>query len=213
QSFGESEYTAVTLKAEKRWNGKYQVRAHYTWSQDKDTDSNERSATTVTVSDPSNPRYDWGLAERDVENRVVISGMVELPWEIQLSGIFEYRDGRPYDPTDSGFDFEACGFTSLGFNCPNARPVVDGNILARNSFRNDSIQKVDLRLSKFFDVKDLRIGLFAEGFNIFDENSWEMPFGFRGDRQRDPNQADFGIASEIVTTPRQYQFGIRLSFR
>ncbi len=213
QSFGESEYTAVTLKAEKRWNGKYQIRAHYTWSQDKDTDSNERSATTVTVSDPSNPRYDWGLAERDVENRVVISGMVKLPWEIQLSGIFEYRDGRPYDPTDAGFDFAACGFTSLGFNCPNARPVVDGNVLARNSFRNESIQKVDLRLSKFFDVKDLRIGLFAEGFNIFDENSWEMPFGFAGDNQRDPTHADFGIASNIVTTPHQYQFGVRLSFR
>ncbi len=213
RSFGESEYTAVTLKVEKRWNGRYQLRAHYTWSQDKDTDSNERSATSVTVSSPNDPRYDWGLAERDVENRLLLSGMVELVWGIQLSGIAEYRDGRPFDPTDSSFDFAACGFTSLGFNCPNARPVVDGQVLARNSFRDESIQRVDLRLSKYFDLGDVRIGVFGEAFNVFDDNSWEVEGGFSGDRQRDPNHADFGLADDIVTTPRQYQLGVRLSFR
>ena len=50
QSIGESEYQAVTLKINKRFSGRTSFQAHYTWAEDMDTDSNERSATDVTVS-------------------------------------------------------------------------------------------------------------------------------------------------------------------
>ena len=223
QSIGESEYTAVTLKTGKRFNGKYQIQAHYTWSEDLDTDSNERSATGQTVSiggaDRSlwNPKYDWGPSVRDVPSRLVISGLVMLPWEVKLSGIAEYRSGRPFNPTDSGFDFRACGFTALGFNCVDARPVdSNGNVYGRNAFRNESFKKVDLRLSKLFKVGDrYDIDVFAEVFNLFDDQAFEVGDGFTADRQRDPDPdfADqFGLGSTRVQLPRAYQFGVRFSF-
>ncbi len=209
KSIGESEYTALTLKVNKRFNGRYQFQAHYTWSEDKDTDSNERSATSVTVSNPNDIRYDWGLSSRDVENRLVLSGLVVLPGDVRVSGIIEYRDGTPYSLVDGANDFSYCGGSRLGFNCPDTRPVVNGQVVARNSARNESISRVDLRVSKFFEVGNVVIDIFGEGFNLLDENS----FAVTGFSQRDPADDEFGLAGTLITTPRQFQLGVRLSFK
>ncbi len=214
RSIGESEYKAVTLKLNRRYAGRFQLQAHYTWSEDKDTDSNERSATGVTVSDPSNPRFDWGLAERDVENRLVVSGLIELPGKVRISGIAEYRSGRPWSAVDPGADFAYCGFGALGFNCVEAYAVDDrGLLIPRNAFRNESITRLDMRISKLFAIgSKYDIEIFGEVFNLFDQNSFELVGGFGGQRQRDPSNAEFGLADARVTTPRQVQLGARLSF-
>ena len=78
QSRGESEYQAVTLKVNRRFTGRYQMGAHYTWGKERDTDSNERSATGVTISDTGNLDYDWGLSDRDVKHRLVVTGMIQF---------------------------------------------------------------------------------------------------------------------------------------
>ena len=213
QSIGESEYTAATLKVQRRFSGRYQLQAHYTWSRDEDTDSNERTATDVTVSVPNNPGYDRGLSDRDVKNRLVVSGVVELPLGFRVSGIAEYRSGRPYNPTDAGFDFAACGGSALGFNCTDARPVVNGQVLERNSFRDESVERVDVRLSKQFAfAQRYEVELFVEVFNLFDDNFFAVERGFSGDNERDPSSATFGLADDLITTPRQVQLGGRFRF-
>ncbi len=104
----------------------------------------------MTVSDPSNPNYDFGLSSRDVTDRLVVSGLVDLPGGLRLSGAAEYRSGTPWTATDQDVDFTYCG---SGFgNCPDARAVINGQLVARNSFRNDSVQKVDMRLTKSFSI-------------------------------------------------------------
>ncbi len=213
QSIGESEYQALTFKVHRRFSGRYQFQAHYTWSQDEDTDSNERTATDVTVSVPNDPNYDWGLSDRDVKNRLVVSGLVELPLGFRVSGIAEYRSGRPYNPTDSGFDFAACAGFALGFNCPDARPVVNGEVVARNAYRNESVERLDVRVSKLFNFTDnYQFELFVEVFNVFDDNFFAVDGSFSGDSERDPNTATFGLADTLITTPRQIQLGGRFRF-
>ena len=221
QSVGESEYTAITIGMRRRFSagGKipYTVQGHYTWSEDKDTDSNERSATGVTLSsyqpqgmDLGNfdKNYDWGLSDRDVENRFLISGLVEFPYEIRLSGIVEYRDGRPWTAVDGAADFAYCGFGNLGFNCNDVRAVINGERQQRNNRRSESISKVDLRLSKLFSTGNTVFDVFFEAFNVFDENS----FGVGGFDQRDATGDTFGIADTITTVPRQYQIGVRVRY-
>ena len=202
----------MTLKINKRFNGKYQLNAHYTLSEDRDTDSNERSATGVSVSDPNNIGYDWGLSDRDVENRLVVSGMYQLPWGFQVSGIFENRSGRPYNPFDSSFDFAACGFGRLGFNCTDARPVdANGNVLERNSFRSESVQRLDLRVSKLFDFGNrYEVEVFAQVFNAFDDTAFEVASGFGG--QSDPTDSEFGLGSTRVLQAKQWEVGARFKF-
>ena len=212
QSRGESEYQAVTLKVKRRFTGRYNFGAHYTWGKDRDTDSNERSATGVTISDLGNLDYDWGLSNRDVKHRLVVTGMVQLPLDFQISGIVNYQSGTPFTAVDGGVEFAYCGFFSLGFNCPDPRAVIDGNLVARNSFRNESIQTVDLRVGKFFRFgDDLRLDLFFEAFNVFDENSFSVGFGQRNVEGGEVPD-DFGIPSGLRTRPRQLQLGARFSF-
>ena len=210
QSRGESEYQAVTLKVKRRFTGRYNLGAHYTWGKDRDTDSNERSATGVTISDLANLDYDWGLSNRDVKHRLVVTGMVQLPADFQISGIVNYQSGTPYTAIDNGLDFPYCG--SVGFNCPDQYAVIDGNLVGRNSFRNESIQTIDVRVGKFFRFgEDLRLDIFLEAFNLFDQNSFGV-----GTNQRDVRGGvvddDFGIPSFLTTRPRQMQLGGRFSF-
>ena len=210
QSRGESEYQAVTLKVNRRFTGRYQMGAHYTWGKDRDTDSNERSATGVTISDTGNLGYDWGLSDRDVKHRVVVTGMIQLPADFQISGIVNYQSGTPYTLVDSGVDFAYC--SSVGWNCPDYRAVMNGVVVGRNSERNESIQTIDLRLGKFFRFGDgLRLDVFIEAFNLFDQNSFGVGFGQRNVRNGNVSD-DFGIPSFLTTRPRQMQVGGRFSF-
>lgn len=210
QSRGESEYQAITIKANRRFTGRYQFGAHYTWGKDRDTDSNERSATGVTISDTGNLDYDWGLSDRDVKHRLVVTGMIQLPADFQISGILNYQSGYPYTLVDSGFDRVACGFPI--FNCPDPYAIMDGVLVGRNTERNESIQTVDLRVGKFFRFgDDMRLDVFVEAFNLFDQNSFGVGFG-----QRNINNGNvpdtLGIPSFLTTRPRQLQIGGRFSF-
>ena len=208
RSIGESEYTAVTLGIKKRYNGRYQFQAHYTWSEDEDTDSNERSATSVTLSDITNPRYDYGLSDRDVENRFLVSGLYVLPFDIRVSGVFEYRDGTPYTALDDGFNVP----NYPGAFGPDARAVINGQVVGRNTFRNDSVTRVDLRLSKIFNVSDWDFEVYAQAFNLLDEHTFNV-----GGSQAFPTEdgivnPEFGIGDGRVTTPRTIELGFRIGF-
>jgi len=211
-SIGESEYTAITIKAGKRFSDRYQLNAHYTWSEDMDTSSNERSATGIDVSDPTNLRYDWGPSNRNVENRFVLSGLVILPWDIKLSGILEFRDGTPWTATDNNLlEDDYCPHS----NCPDILGVINGQRVTRNSFENDSIERVDIRLSKFFDFGSWDIDLFAEVFNALDENTFFVNGNERQVTTGDglSGNPEFGIPDNLITTPRQFQIGARVSFK
>ncbi len=210
QSRGESEYQAVTLKVNRRFTGRYQFNAHYTWGKDRDTDSNDRSATGVTISDTANLDYDWGLSGRDVTHRLVATGMIQLPADFQISGIVNYQSGNPYTAIDNGLDFPYCG--SVGFNCPDQYAVIDGNLVGRNSFRNESIQTVDVRVGKFFRFGEgLRLDVFVEAFNLLDQHSFAVCTNQR-DVRGGVVADDFGIPCGRVTSWRQLQLGVRFSF-
>ncbi len=210
QSRGDSEYQAITIKANRRFTGRYTFGAHYTWGKDRDTDSNERSATGVTISDTGNLDYDWGLSDRDVEHRLVVTGMIQLPADFQISGILNYQSGYPYTLVDSGVDFAYC--SSVGWNCPDYRAVMGGLVVGRNTERNESIQTIDVRVGKFFRFGDgMRLDVFVEAFNLFDENSFGVGFGQRNIRNGEVPDT-LGIPSFLTTRPRQMQIGGRFSF-
>lgn len=209
RAIAESEYRALTLSLRRRFSGRYSLQAHYTWSEDEDTDSNERSAGSVTVSDNDDVGYDFGLSDRDIEHRLVITGHVELPVGFRLSGIVEYRSGWPWTPRDPDRELQ----NYPGGNGPAPRAILGGAVTGRNSRRNESVQKVDLRLAKRFAAGRWEIELLGEVFNLFDANSFTVGGSQREptDRAGQPNP-EFGIPGNLVTSQRQYQLGARLSF-
>ena len=88
-----------------------------------------------------------------------------------------------------------------------------GNVLGRNTFRNGSVENLDLRLSKFFEFGNGKsVDVFFEVFNVFDDQAFRVCNGFGCDDQRDPTEAEFGLASSRVTQPQIYQIGGRFSW-
>ena len=206
----------MTLGVQKRFSDGFQLNAHYTWSQDKDTDSNERSATGLTMTNGADPGFDYGFSERDIQHRFVLSGLLELPLDFQLSGILTLRSGSPYTGRRDGFGDAYSNHPGFDVAARAVDPNT-GRLVERNGFRNDGVQNLDLRLSKFFMVQEVRIDLFAEAFNVFDTKNFSLGTGdFTGiggalqlrDGSANP---EFGLA-DTRWPSRQFQLGARVRF-
>ncbi len=220
-SDGESKYQAITLKANRRFAGIYSFQAHYTWSKDKDHDSNEREATDLTVSNFEDPDYDWGYSDRNVENRFVALGTVDLPLGFLIGGTFTWQDGSPWTAVDSNVLMPNCP-TRV---CPAPRAIIDGRLVGRNTFQNESITRLNLRASWGYELAEARlIEVFVEVFNLFNQNSFSVDNTFNlsndpfdAENQQFPTingvaNPEFGIADNLVTNPRSIQLGARFRF-
>ena len=82
-SEGVSSYNALQVDVNRRFSGGLALRGVYTWSKTLD-DGDSLNATAANnavalLSNPFNPRADWGLATFDVRNAAAISATYALP--------------------------------------------------------------------------------------------------------------------------------------
>ncbi len=82
-SEGVSQYNALQVDVNHRFNSGLSFRGVYTWSKTLD-DGDSLNATTsannvALLSDPYNPKVDWGLASFDVRNSAAINASYLLP--------------------------------------------------------------------------------------------------------------------------------------
>ncbi len=123
-SIASSSYNALQVDLNRRFNSGLVVRGAYTWSKTLD-DGDSLNATTsgnqpALLSNPFNPRADWGLASFDVRNAAVISASYALPfgkghgfahtvaggWTVNsvvtLQGGFPFSPLLSYNPSNNG---------------------------------------------------------------------------------------------------------------
>jgi len=124
ESAGNSSYNALWVTAEKRFAKGLQFNANYSWS--KSIDENSRNYQGVVIQDSYNIRGDRGLSDFDARNRVVISGIYELPFHgnrlkdgWQLSLVETTQSGNPLN-----FHTANSSFTGNA----NLRPNVSGPV-------------------------------------------------------------------------------------
>jgi len=168
-----SEYNALVLQANRRFNRGLQFQASYTFA--RSTDTNQNSATFTQSNSPFDVfdrSLDNGPSNFDIRHKFVVSA-VYAPnlykggnslYKYLLNGwsiapIYTYYSGRPFDGTVSG---TVAGRNLNGTNGDNRFPLNP-----RNSFRLPSLHNLDLRLSKRFRFTErYNLELLAEGFNI-----------------------------------------------
>lgn len=138
----------------------------------------------------------------DERQRVVVSGIAQLPLGFQFSGIGIAASPRPFAVTD-GRDINGSGlFTD---DWPN------GERIQRTEGGWDHMYRtVDLRLVKNFNIGTQRVQLSGEVFNLFNWVNWAGYSGQIRDRSGNP-LASFGLPSGALA-PRQAQMGIRYEF-
>jgi len=196
---GKSEYTGLYLNFNKRFSRGWSLDVAYTLSKaTADTDSmggdmniDAGSITLPWTYDPDCWERAYGRTTYDARHKLTVTGLADLPWGLQLSGLFFYRSGFPWNAI-YGDDPNLDGMTG---------DYVDHN---RNSREGFDEMWLNLRLSKFFRFDRLSFQLFAEGFNITNRANYWTVNNIYG-------TAGFGNPI-TASDPRLIQLGIRIDW-
>ncbi len=186
ESSAKSLYQGITFGLTKRFTNNFQFQVNYLLSWDKSDDDNERDPFTFRYADPRDlgPEYNW--SDRDQRHRFNAFATFDLPYDIMISPIVQYRSAQPISEVNRG---------------------TFPNIIKRNTLRLDNeLFTFDFRATKTFKINEkVSIEGIFEAFNLFNNRnprSLPRPLTFNFD----------GTVSAGFGEPRQAQIGVRLKF-
>jgi len=147
---------------------------------------------------------DKGPSDLALNHTFLAHGIVQLPWTIEISGIFRAQSGFHYTkgPADGGSDFDGDGL----FNGEGLSFAGQNLDLAHNFYTAPSYFNVDMRIAKKFKIGE-RVSAQAlfEFFNIFNKGNTAAVQGLDG---TDPA---FGTTTQRLPG-REGQIGLRIEF-
>jgi carboxypeptidase family protein len=184
-----STYEAAMIRIARESRRGLSLHAHYTYAHAMDWNPNESTLVSGSdIFDPANFAGEYGVSNLDVRHSAAITAIFSAPWKLHnlaghigngwmLSGIGQFRGGLPYTMRTSGSLPEL--FTTSGAAIAGLGPGMNGSggdnrvyCVGRNTFRYPNTWKADLRLSKRFDLGDMReLEILAESFNLFNHQN------------------------------------------
>ena len=221
QPIGLFTYKALLVRLEKRLSHRYQYQLSYTLAKQ---DSNAATPDTVgiglggSITDLYNPGWDIGPANNDRRHAVVLSGAAQLPADIVVGAIWNFRTTTPFSAR-AGVDLNGDGQSTgggagVGGNYPTDYvPGTTKNmgnrdttamLAAVNAYRatlnlapipesqieNNVLSQLDLRLSKAFNTgRGTKVELIGQVFNVLGRDNLG------------------GLSSQYITNVRSDSFG------
>jgi len=239
-SDGNSYYNAMNLELKKRFSTNIQFLASYTWAHSIDDSSDLQ--TLLKPQNNRNFAAERSDSLFDQRHRFVFSGVFGAPnsWKnsggfygfldgFTLAPIVEWSSGRPFNilaPGDANGDFQSSNErpsylpdgtlcqTAVDPGCFQGIFPLDPN-LPRNYGITHSYFSVDARLSyRTHLTENVKLDFIAEGFNLFNRfneaagNPFYNVVNSFGERKGNKYYSQPTAAFD----PRQFQFGLRLSF-
>jgi hypothetical protein len=208
---GRSKYKALVLSINGALEGGHLLTGSVTFADKKNiADDFFPVLQSGYPNDPSDLAAEWGHGQSDEEIRVVLSGVLRLPWGMTIAPIYEYGSGQPWNHI-LGYDYNGDGMAS-------DRPTG----VVRNSEDGPSYQQLSLRLTKtFFFAETGQLDLILESFNLFDHTNYDVTSVdnaefFLGPTVTNPDQSyveNPGFGEYRATlSPREIQLGLRYRF-
>lgn len=194
----EREFTALYVKLDKAYtrDSGWGVNIAYTLSKSEQNGGNDNFCFDCFSVESSPVRS----SANDERHRIVANGIVDLPWNMQLSGILTLGSGTPFDVFDgSGSQFR--------YRPYGAYPEKE-NFFIPNAF---AYRNLDLRLTKTVPVEGIgEFQVYVDAINIFDFYNYSGFDGGTGSAAS-PN-VNFGRPSSVLFPTRTFQIGARYSF-
>jgi len=231
-SDGNSNYNALSVELKKRFSRNFQFLGSYTWSHSIDDSSDLQ--TLLLPQDNRNFRAERANSLFDQRHRFVFSAVVTSPdaWrtgdglhkflaDFTVAPIIEISSGRPFNILSNQ---DTNNDQSNQTDRPNV--AADGTLVVPAAFNSGSLgrdagithgfQSLDLRLMRTVRLGErVKLNLIAEGFNMFNRFNEGAVSGFIDDvnafKQRAGNGAYYSRPTASFD-PRQFQFGVKLSF-
>ncbi len=201
QDSGDSSfYDALKVAFAKRMSHHFTVEANYTWSKAISDSDNFREGDSLHV-DPTNMKFDRGLADQDRRHNFALYGLLDLPMGFRFGSVFRAISSFPYTGrvgSDANGD---------GDGGARDRP----GLLGRNTFSGFRNVNLDANLSKRFRVRE---GHTLEGrfevFNLLNHRNVTSVNNVIGLNAAAP-PASFGTPTAIGPN-RQFQLAVRYDF-
>jgi hypothetical protein len=197
-------YRGVTFGVRKRFTHHFQFDAQYTYSHDRDDDSNERDPFTFRYANLYNLKAEYSLSDRDEAHKFNAYGLGDLPFGFKGNFRIQQHSAEPETDNVNG--------TGAGAPCSinNSRTrFVNGTDCGRNHLRKDNAFFVlDFGLARPFSFHDNKFQLVprAEVFNTFNNTNNLNPLS-------SPALFDFsGFLRVGVGDPLQAQLSLRFVF-
>ena len=220
QSTGEQDYLALSTGLTRRFRDNFQGGVTYTLMFFKNDDT---TGWGYFPNNPFNPADDWARSTDFQRSTLRLNGIWQLPWDVSLAGAYFYGSGNYYatEVSTGGFSKPASdNRLNSGrpvnvredvldrFDGPSVIAVGPGNEVPRNALRGEALHKVDLRLTKVFQIGNVRLSGIAEVFNLFNHDNF-------GSYTGQVDSANFGNPQQNAGTayvPRSGQFAVRVDF-
>lgn len=214
---GNAIFHGLTLQASEKAGKYFRLNANYTLS--RTLDDGTFLTFVSTPQDLYKRNLERGNSNQDVRHRFIANFVAEGPGKtflrnFELSSIVTAQSGRPFT-------------IFVGFDANHdTNPVTDRvGLSPRNTYFGDKLVSVDLRLSRFFQLREhLRLQLIAEAFNLFNRPNVDEVFSVYGapdfigsvpqhykDGVTDPANPGFG-SPRTVFNPRRFQFAAKITF-
>ncbi|HWW96099.1 MAG TPA: carboxypeptidase regulatory-like domain-containing protein [Edaphobacter sp.] len=203
-SNAKSLYRGVTFGIRKRYSHHFQFDAQYTFSRDRDDDSNERDPFTFRYANLYNLAAEYSLSDRDETHKFNAYGLGDLPFGFKGNFRIQQHSAEPETDNVLGTGTGApCSFNN------SLTRFVNGVDCGRNHLRKDNAFFVfDFGLARPFSFHDGAFQLVprAEVFNAFNNKNNLNPLS-------SPALFDFsGFLRVGVGDPLQSQLSLRFVF-
>jgi Carboxypeptidase regulatory-like domain/TonB-dependent Receptor Plug Domain len=202
-SSAKSLYRGVTFGMRKRMSHRFLFDANYTYSVDKDDDSNERDPFTFRYADLHNLAAEYSNSDRDERHKFNFYTVSNLPWGFDLNVRMQAHSAQPItDVANLNPSGAPCSITNS-----NTR-FVNGVDCGRNHLRKDNaFFTFDFGVARPVHLGErFRVVPKIEVFNTFNNKNNINPLS-------SPQLFDFnGFLRVGVGDPRQAQLSVRLEF-
>jgi Carboxypeptidase regulatory-like domain/TonB dependent receptor len=232
-----SRYDGVNFVLRKRFSHNYTMQANYvlSWSRSwggVPTASYLGTGARIDFRDQFKPGQ-FGPTIFDERQRLVVSGVFNLKYGLELAPIFQAASARPYS-FQAGVDVNGDGVTNLNDRvCLGSTPqqaiVTRGcQQVSPDTLRGDPLVQLDVRVGKAFKFhrEGMALRLYWEFYNLFNTNNFGNNFnticgsGFTTSAGA-PCSSSFGTAvgyfggqgfGAATSGPLRSQFGARFEF-
>ena len=203
-SNAKSLYRGLTIGLRKRMSHHFLAEAQYTYSIDRDDDSNERDPFTFRYANLYDLKAEYSLSDRDERHKFNAYAVGNLPFGIDGNLRIQQHSAEPETDNSNG--------TGTGAPCSlnnSATRFVNGVDCGRNHLRKDNAFFVfDFGVARPIHFHDGRLALIprVEVFNAFNNTNNLNPLS-------SPALFDFsGFLRVGVGDPRQAQLSLRFAF-
>jgi hypothetical protein len=162
---------------------------------------------------------EWAVSPDNQTATMTIAASYLWKWGLSLSGSFHFGSGQNFQVTANQNPFNATGVTDRLFLATSpyfgsssnvtASSVSGYDIVKRDSLVGNPIERVDMRLSKTFTLKDrIRFIPMIEAFNLFNHANF-------GAYQTVVNVSSYGAPAQntdLAYAARMLQFAGRIEF-